>query len=51
MNKVFENDASQEKFILNMDQALNEMINTFEKIEMRRVIDNNRKIRELVQQN
>ena len=48
MNKIFENNASQKKFVLNMNQTLNEMIDTFEKIN---VISNERKIRELIQQN
>ena len=51
MNRVFENDASQEKFILNMNQTLNEIFNTFEKMELKQTIDNERKIRELIQQN
>ena len=50
INKVFENDASQEKFILNMNQALNKMIDTFEKMKMKKIVDNEQKIRELIQQ-
>ena len=48
MNKIFENDASQKKFILNMNQTLNKMINTFEKMNM---ISNEQKIHELIQRN
>ena len=51
INKVFENDASQEKSVSDIDQTLNDMINTFEKMEMRKIIDNERKIHELIQQN
>ena len=50
INRVFENNASQEKFVLNINQTLNNMINTFEKIEVEKIIDNEQKIRELVQQ-
>ena len=50
INKVFENDASQKKFILNINQTLNKMIDTFEKIKMKKIINNERKIRELIQQ-
>ena len=32
-----------------MNQTLNKMIDTFEKIEMRKIIDNEQKIRELIQ--
>ena len=51
MNRVFENDASQEKSVLNMNQTLKEMINTLEKMKIKKIIDNERKIRKLVQQN
>ena len=50
MNKVFENDASQEKSVSDIDQTLNDMINTLEKMEMRKIIDNERKVHGLVQQ-
>ena len=50
MNRVFENDASQEKSVSNINQTLNDMINTFEKMEMKKIVDNERKIRGLVQQ-
>ena len=46
MNKVFENDASREKSVLDMNQALNEMINTLERMD---VISNERKVRKLIQ--
>ena len=48
MNRVFGNDASQEKSVLDMDQALNEMIDTLEKMD---VISNERRVRELIQRN
>ena len=51
MNKIFENNASQKKSVLNINQTLNEMIDTFEKIKMKKIIDNERKIQKLVQQN
>ena len=51
INKVFENDTSQKKSVLSINQTLNKMIDTFERIKMRKIIDNERKIRELVQQN
>ena len=50
MNKVFENDASQKKFILNMNQALNKMINTLENVKMEKIVNNEEKIRGLIQQ-
>ena len=50
INRIFENDASQEKFVLNINQTLNEIIDTFEKMKMRKIIDNERKIQKLVQQ-
>ena len=50
MNKVFENDASQEKFISDIDQTLNDMINTLEKMKMKKIIDNKQKVRGLTQQ-
>ena len=50
MNKIFENDAAQKKIVSNINQALNEMINTFEKMKVRKIIDNEQKIRELIQQ-
>ena len=50
MNKVFENDASQEKSVSSINQTLNDMINTFEKMKMRKVIDNEQKVRELIRQ-
>ena len=34
-----------------MNQALNETIDTFEKMEMKQIIDSEQKIRELIQQN
>ena len=50
MNKVFENDASQKKFVSSINQTLNDMINTLEKIKVEKIIDNEQKICELVQQ-
>ena len=51
MNKVFRNDASQEKSVLSINQTLNEIIDTFEKIKMKKIIDNERKIQKLIQRN
>ena len=49
MDRAFGDDASQEKSVLNMDQALDEMIDTLEKMEMEEVVDNERKVRGLIQ--
>ena len=49
MNKVFENDASQEKSVSDIDQTLNDMINTFEKMKVKKIVDNERKVHGLVQ--
>ena len=49
MNKIFENDASQKKSVSDINQTLNDMINTFEKMEMEKIIDNEQKVCELVQ--
>ena len=49
MNKAFGNDTPQKKFVSDMDQALNKMIDTPEKIKMKKTIDNEQKVRGLVQ--
>ena len=51
MNRFFENDALQEKSVLNINQTLNKMIDTFERIEVNKIIDNERKIQKLIQRN
>ena len=50
MNKVVESDASQKKSVSNINQTLNNKINTFKKMKMRKIVDNEQKICELVQQ-
>ena len=50
MNKAFGDDASQEKSVSDIDQTLNDMINTLEKMKMKKITNDEQKICGLIQQ-